>query len=77
MSYSYSDVVKKAEEYRAKHPQLRAGQALVNALFEFDEDLYHAIKATDADPFYDDKKITNLHMKIVEKGIPYFEGAEK
>lgn len=49
----------RALDLRAKSPQLRYGQALMNVLSEMDLDLYHKVSAKDAvDPFFSDAKIT-------------------
>lgn len=43
---------------------LRKGQALMNALFIIDRDLYNKITGTDADPFYVDEKINKFWEEI-------------
>lgn len=39
---------------------MRRGQALMNALFTVDKNLYVKIIETEFDPFYDDKKIESF-----------------
>lgn len=51
----------------AKRSQ-RKGQALMNALYMCDEELYTAITGTDADCFYDDKRIPEF-TKAVEEAL--------
>lgn len=42
----------------------RDGQALMNALYSVNPDLYQEITGTDADPFYDDNKIEKFWNKV-------------
>ena len=43
---------------KKKHPELRYGQSLMNALGEINFDLYKEITGTENDPFYLDSKVT-------------------
>lgn len=51
------DVVEIAATMRRLHPDLREGQALMNALNLCHPGVYEAITGTDADCFYDDSRI--------------------
>lgn len=44
----------------------RRGQALMNSLHGINPDLYKQISYTEADCFYDDKKIPNFLAKLSE-----------
>ena len=43
---------------RLKHEDYRWGQAFFNALYILHPDVADKIRATDKDPFYNDKKLT-------------------
>ncbi len=46
------------KEYNTYKSQgMRDGQALMNALFTLDRELYDKIQGSDSDPFYDDAKL--------------------
>lgn len=47
-----------------ENPNLRMGQALMNALHEVDVQMYSAISQTDADCFYVDDKIEVFYKAI-------------
>lgn len=49
-----------------KHPEFRQGQALMVALSEINPELYKTITGTEADCFYDDKKIPSFFAKLAE-----------
>lgn len=48
-----------------KHPELREGQSYMNALAEINPELYKKITGTEADCFYDDKKIPSFFDMLV------------
>jgi len=52
--YDLSDLVRRAKD---RPPSQRLGQWYMNVLHEMRPDLYKRVTATDADPFYDDKRI--------------------
>ena len=43
---------------------LRAGQKAFNELYETDPLIADKIRATDADPFYDDRKLALFHERV-------------
>ena len=48
-------------------PHLRRGQALMNALYLVDENVYHGIRGTEADVFYvDTDKRMEMFRRILE-----------
>ena len=55
-----------AKFMRKSHPELREGQSLMVALFEVNCILFREITDTDADCFYDDKKISAFWNKLAE-----------
>lgn len=52
-----NDVVEFANTMRLKHEDYRWGQAFFNALYMLHPDVADKIRATDKDPFYNDKKV--------------------
>lgn len=65
----YEEFVLLLEEKMAtKSPYLRDGQLLMVTLFEFDNDLYDEITATDVDCFYVDKKIEKT-LRYIKNNI--------
>jgi hypothetical protein len=50
-------IVQRSERMRAKHPELRHGQAMMNALFDESREAYDFIQPTENNPFYEDKKV--------------------
>jgi hypothetical protein len=56
-TYTYINVEKLAAKMKKDYPGLRRGQALMNALYEFDPELYKKLSDTPADCFYLDSKI--------------------
>jgi hypothetical protein len=46
-----------AIQYFKEFPQMRRGQALMNALYWLDAEIYNMVHGTEADCFYDDRKI--------------------
>lgn len=55
-----------AKFMKKANPELREGQCLMNALFEVNRILYIQITGTEADCFYDDKKIPDFWNKLSE-----------
>jgi hypothetical protein len=51
---------------RNKHPELREGQSLMNALGEINFSLYKEITGTENDPFYQDERIPAFFEKILQ-----------
>jgi len=49
---------------RRKH--LRKGQCYFNELYEVEPEIAEIIRGTENDPFYDDKKIDNFKLKMIE-----------
>jgi hypothetical protein len=45
---------------------VRRGQSYMIALYEIDKNLYNAVTATDADPFYEDSNLTKF-FKVLTK----------
>lgn len=59
-----SKVGRKAKELLAKYPSFRKGQALMNALYAVDPELYDRVTDTEADCFSDDRNINNFWARI-------------
>lgn len=68
MSQLVARVVAAADSARARHPSLRRGQALMNALYEHHQLAYSEITNTDADCFYNDSNIQTFFQKVSEYG---------
>jgi hypothetical protein len=58
-------LIDKVIEFR-KHPALRLGQAMYNALYFIDPDTATELNGTDADPFYSDEKIPQFLAAIAD-----------
>ncbi len=58
-------ILDKMAEYCSK-PELRAGQSLMNAIYDVDLELYNKITGTDADCFYVDSKMSKTWDVIEE-----------
>jgi len=52
---------------KEKHPELRLGQCLMNALFACDRGIYDKISGTDADCFYVDEKIEKFWEAVANR----------
>jgi hypothetical protein len=63
---TYDDLISKTSLLRREYPQLRFGQALMNVLSKEDPQLYSIIHCTEADCFYDDKKINLFFEKVID-----------
>lgn len=61
---TYNEVLSLRTLAKYRSPEVRYGQALMTGLFYFAPDLYAAINATEADCFYDDRKIGNFWAAI-------------
>lgn len=57
--------VYQATQYQIAHPEQRWGQALFNSLYDHRPDIANSVRATTADPFYDNERIT-LFLQTVE-----------
>lgn len=55
-----------AMDMKAKNPELRDGQCFMNTLHKLDKEVYDHISGSDADPFYDDDKLSAAYSKILE-----------
>jgi hypothetical protein len=51
-------------EYNEDVKYLRQGQLTMNALFHVSPEMYNAITGTDADCFYDDKKLHAFWKRV-------------
>lgn len=51
-------ILQRSDEMRTKNASLRKGQSLWNAAVEMYPKETEPLRATDVDPFYDDKKIS-------------------
>ena len=51
---------------REKHPEMREGQSLMNAIYEYSIDIYNKISGTEYDCFYDDKIVKFFLEKVSE-----------
>jgi hypothetical protein len=60
-------VRRRALEMQASHKGLRKGQALMNALCELNREVYERIHSSDADCFYDDKKIRAFFFELQQE----------
>ena len=49
-----------------EHPEWRRGQALFNALYELHPHAADRLRATPADPFYDDQRIPAFWRTLTE-----------
>lgn len=54
-------LIEEAAKLRRESPDLRYGQALMNALATLDPALHSEISGSDLDPFYDDKRIGRFY----------------
>jgi len=63
---NYGEFANHVNVLKTNHPELRAGQAMMIALNEFDSGLYERITGTEADCFYDDKKIPKFISVIFD-----------
>lgn len=64
----YNDYIKEAEEYYQEHSKtLRRGQAYMIHLHYIDEVMAEKIEDTEADPFYDDRKISAFLTAVQEE----------
>jgi hypothetical protein len=59
------EVIKRANELM-KISGTRYGQALFNALSDIDSGYSEAIQDTEADPFYDDSRVSNFFAYLCE-----------
>ena len=57
---------KDSQAVRNKHPYIRKGQALMNALYDRAPALYATITGTEADCFYVDDRIQAFYRFIAE-----------
>lgn len=64
---TFGEIAQRLVKYALDHPEQRNGQAMFNALHEFDPELADTIRGTDADPFYDNLKVEAFVGKICEK----------
>lgn len=64
----YIQVAKVAQDARNKPNGhvLRAGQSLMNALYDINPDLYKAITGTEADCFYSDKRVGQFYNALID-----------
>jgi hypothetical protein len=46
--------------------QLRAGQQAFNDLYDRDPRIANAIRGTDDDPFYDDRRLPAFHARVAQ-----------
>lgn len=60
MNNFLTELLESARLYRLKYPTLRKGQSFMCVLSMLDKKKYDEITNTDADCFYDDKKIENF-----------------
>lgn len=59
-------ILRQAEIMRRAHPELRHGQAMMNALFYENREVYEMIQPTESNCFYEDKKIPAFLSKLAE-----------
>lgn len=64
---SYYD---KVRELRKSAPNLREGQAHMNVLCEYRNDVYMKIIGTDDDPFYDNKRMPRFRSRLTQLWVP-------
>jgi hypothetical protein len=50
-----------------QRPGLRKGQAFFNVLLELEPDVAHGLTGTAEDPFYDDGKLPEFLVRVVEE----------
>lgn len=61
--WSRADLMRKMDEERARHPDLRRGQALYNVAYR-ENPAIARLAAGDCDPYYDDMKIAAFLERI-------------
>lgn len=66
MNASFIFTLKQAADQRVKEGQ-RPGQALMNALYSLNVELYNEIVGTEADCFYRDSVTSVFYQRIAEK----------
>ena len=54
-------------EYTRTQPSMRYGQILMNVLATFDKKVYVKITATNADPFYDNCRVSDFFAALQEE----------
>ena len=64
--YLLSQVNTLGKFLKSQNPELREGQAFMNALSEVNPELYKQITGTEADCFYDDEKIPTFFNKLCD-----------
>jgi hypothetical protein len=64
-----SDITILAKSLKGKHPELRYGQSLMNALGDINLDLYREITGTENDPFYLDSRVPVFFETIAQMQI--------
>lgn len=60
----YANWIPKANEYRVEHPEQRLGQAMFNSLEQHRPDIANMVRATHADPFYDNKRLGLFYTTV-------------
>ena len=60
------DVYVKAKDIQLRDSDIRKGQALMVALRQTNKELYDKLSDTDADPFYDNKKIPSFEQALID-----------
>lgn len=68
MTVTTSQLIDDAARAKRGKPELRYGQALMNALQDLDPEAYKVISGTEADCFYDDRVVGKFYVAIAELG---------